>query len=310
MRHGIKMAFGVASLAAGAIAACGGSSEGGGSVGPIPHDQLASRAASALCDNIGDCCAKNGWTHDASACKQGYEALVEEFFITPAVKGGATYDAQAAGTCVSSLSDVAKSCGASDVSAACDRIFIGTKPNGAQCEHSIECAAPPGGDAYCDVDDFLPGTCVQEPRGKAGDGCSGTCTDNGSFISCSGGGTDTGSALCWTNDDLFCSDGTCQPLIAIGDACQWSGCVDDAYCTSAGVCAAKLPAGGDCGSDWSACADGLYCDAAGVCAAKKPDGAACSDWEECVGSCEDNQCVNDTGFISAALCSGTWSSGP
>jgi hypothetical protein len=313
MRHGLGLGLLGAIIATIAIPACGGSSEGGGSAAPIPQDQLAARTAAAVCDNIGSCCQKNGWAYDAAACKQAYQTFIQAILVDPAMKGGVTYDAQAAGTCVSAISSIAANCGDGALPDACERIYVGTKPEGAACEHDLECAAPPGGDADCSTNELDEQVCVQEPRGKPGDGCSGTCTQEGNITFCSGGGTggtSGGPARCFTNDGLYCGDdGKCQALIAVGGACQYDGCVSGAFCLD-GMCAAKLGAGADCSfNSWEACGDGLYCeDTSSTCAAKKPDGAACGSYDECLGECDSasGKCVPGD-FVSPELCSDTFS---
>ena len=307
MRICARLACIVGIGAAGAIAACGGSTgDGGSGAEPIPQAELAARAAAAVCDHIGSCCAQRGWAYDAAACRAQYEGVMQDDFIDPAVKAGAIYDAQAAGTCIAGFASLATSCGGGESPDACQRIFTGTKPPGSPCQDQVECAPPANGDVDCTSVGGGAEVCVQEPRGKAGDGCSGTCTDEGNLVSCSGGGSgpSSGPAVCYTNDGLFCgADGKCQTLIPIGGACEYEGCADGAYCLNA-ACAAKLAAGADCGGDSDACAKGLYC-ADSKCVAQKPDGASCASFEECLGFCYGSTCTSSLGLLSPGICAGT-----
>lgn len=285
-------------------AGCGGASEEGSSAEPIPVEQLPVRAAAALCDNIGPCCASAGYAYDAAQCKQTMQDLVNGFLIEPAQRGGAKYDAQAAGECVAWFESAARQCSTSNAPEACDRIFVGTKAAGEACLDSVECAPVAGAEVDCDGAEGQR-VCVVEKRGTLGDACADTCTEDGEGVSCAGTGSSTGTATCWTNDGLHCADGSCAALAQPGEACSSdSGCVGTAYCAG-GSCQAQLPAGGACAGSSRACQTGLYCAADGTCAEKKPAGAACSADDECDGHCHDGSCrVSGGDFVAPEFCGG------
>lgn len=187
---------------------------------------------------------------------------------------------------------------------------------GGSCESTSECKTPAGAErAECDFDSSgQVGTCVALTRGKAGDACRLTCTQQGSSgWACSGGsGSSEATALCYTDDGVWCADsGTCEALTPIGGACGYQDCVAGAFC-DAGQCVAQRPPGSACQDD-DECQGG-YCADTEVCTAFKGPGDACVDWDECG---PDAYCVNDVceassggGFVSAGTCQGEMPFGP
>ena len=280
---------------------CSGSTTSDGAQ-PVPADQFVERVVSAVCDNVGPCCQSAGFPYDPAACKAlGNSDLSANYALgNPNVD----YDAVAAGKCVAAISDLVRSCGAVDLDGLeqCDLVLVGKLPAGAACQKSVECAAPAGGNAYCDQ-----GACVTEPRGTAGDARTMTCTEHGTSSGCTGGtSSGSGTAACYTNDGLYCN-GTCKPLPAIGEPCSYEGCVAGAYCDGS-VCVATPKVGEPCGGGYQ-CPESSYCDANGTCQAAKANGAACGEATECASSrCKSGICVVDQ-IASASLCSGQ-SSGP
>ncbi len=305
----VLLVLGSFALVAAVVPGCGSSkSDKGGSAAPIPKEELLDRMVSVVCDNIGPCCAQNNFTHDPAGCATLLEGFYGQF-LTPLLSAdGVQYDAAAAGECLNSFKSVAASCTGEPDSPACDRVFVGTYAEGASCQHDEQCKAPQGGSAYCSSDD----KCVAEPRGKLGDGCSGTCSISGNTTDCSGGsgGASNGNATCYTNDGLHCGiSGNCEPLVAAGQACT-SGCVDGHYCDA--TCKPKLGAGGDCSSNWDACDAQTFCHDNGQCAAKQPNGTDCEysdvcQSDHCDYSGATGKCAPDL-FVSEAICSGQ--SGP
>jgi hypothetical protein len=264
----------------------------------VPKEQLSTRIAAAVCDGIAPCCQSQGFAYDPARCKSTLTTLYEEELVQDANLPGVNYDANAAGVCLEWIQSVVRSCYATEAPAECDRMFVGSLAPGSACQSSIQCLAPPGGEADC-----MNGVCQQEPRAKLGEPCAMTCTDVSGDTSCQFFGTGSG-ASCYTNDGLQCQDGTCQPLRAIGEACAPSGCVATAYCAD-GVCAAKEPIGGSCsiGYEEESCSAG-YCAADGICTAKKANGAACQSNEECQVECEQGSCVPGEPIADAEVCSG------
>lgn len=291
-------------------AGCSGSTEGGSgsSAAPVPADQFISTFVNTICDNVGQCCQAAGYAYDANGCKTALNTeLGAEFNPTmPNIK----YDEQAAGNCIDAVKKALPGCVESDLPD-CEAVIQGTLPAGATCTKSAECAEPAGGGAYCEKPDgATQGTCVQEPRGKLGDGCSSTCTEKGSSTMCEGGGGTggtgggtSGNASCYTNDGLYC-EGTCKPVIPLDGACEYSGCVTGAYCAQ-GKCTALPGPGSSCAQSYE-CAPGAYCDeTTTTCQAAKQDGQPCQYSGECASdSCNNGTCGPDT-LANQLLCNGS-----
>ena len=233
--------------------------------------------------------------------------------------------------------------------ATCGRIVVGTKPEGAPCTQSAQCAAPAGATAVCPLTDIGGGvpatggsssgtpqqTCqiVMPPvHAKAGDPCNSTCTtppaagsgSSGSSGTCEGiassGGAGGAAGMsptgtCYTGDGVACDymSFTCKPLVGAGQACSSSsGCSEGNACVG-NVCVAKPKAGEACGGSGVACASGLYCDPSQKCAAQKASGAACSSASsgECAGGfCSKGKCVAEGQIASSDICTGKSSSTP
>ena len=234
--------------------------------------------------------------------------------------------------------------------ATCGRIVVGTKPEGAPCTQSAQCAAPAGATAVCPLTDIGGGvpatggsssgtpqqTCqiVMPPvHAKAGDPCNSTCTtppaagsgSSGSSGTCEGIASSSGGAggaagmsptgTCYTGDGVACDymSFTCKPLVGAGQACSSSsGCSEGNACVG-NVCVAKPKAGEACGGSGVACASGLYCDPSQKCAAQKASGAACSSASsgECAGGfCSKGKCVAEGQIASSDICTGKSSSTP
>ncbi len=318
-----------AALLGGVVGGCGGSTNGTGS-GPVPQSQFPARFESAVCDNIGSCCQSAGYKYDAAGCKSALDQSIGQIFSSK----NAVYDASAAGPCIDSVSAAFASCKGFDAVSAvpCQKVFTGTQPAGAACTSSTECKPVANAEVYCEHPSGAGGqagsgqrTCTVKPRGKKGDGCDETCTENGNVTSCgtssggggaggSGGAPPSGNATCYTNDGLYCAgNGVCAAMIPIGQPCpDYSGCVDGAYCDS-GTCAAKRAAGSSCSSFSNECKDGTYCadpahTGTGTCTNKKADGQACSSFDECQSeNCQNGKC--SSGGISPSMCSGQMNTG-
>jgi hypothetical protein len=283
---------------------CSGSTSGEQSANPVPQDQFVTTFVNAVCDNIGDCCGQSGYAYDAAKCKSVASTQYGTLFKqSPNV----VYDAEKAGSCIEAVKQAAAGCSTLDVdgSQACMNVYKGQLPAGAECNSSMECAAPAGGDASCEGEQQgVPGHCVVDARGMAGEGCHATCTEDGSSTSCGSSGGDPSSATCYTNDGLFCNAAyVCEKLAAVGAACQSGGCVQGAFCDS-GTCA-PLPVSGESCGNGSECAKGTYCSSAMTCTATKSAGDSCASYDECGGaSCEEGVCQTES-LASAAVCNGS-----
>ena len=272
------------------------------SAAPIPRAELPDQLAAAYCDGLGSCCQASGFALDDARCQATLKAQVAGNLPTTPTVG---YDQNAAGNCVAALRTQLGRCGdIEDDQAleACNRMFVGTLPEGAACTQSEECAAPPDGRASCyrSADDGA-GVCQVYrvmAHGAVGQACTTTCTVQGTgecygsttVTSGSGGAANaTASVACYTNDGLYCASGTCQKMEPVGGPCQsyaTTACVATAYCdTQAGLCQAKLAVGADCSSADS-CVDGAYCATSGRCEAQKADNLPCQSYRECRGYCD------------------------
>lgn len=293
----MKRLFGGVFLGWVAFTGCGGSTDGGGtSAAPVAKEKFPAELARAVCDNIGSCCQQAGYVHDAAKCAALLEGMYKNM-----TTGAVQYDPQKGGDCVAHAASMVKACGGAPNPGPCENVVVGTVAAGGKCTSSAECIAPAGGDADCN-----DGVCVQEPRGKLGDGCSSTCTEDGNTTSCSGGmgGASSGNASCFTNDGLVCrADGKCGAAAKVGETCSYDDCVASAYCDmSAEKCVARVALGGTCTGEGQ-CADGAYC-GGGTCVAEKATGAACADWVECAShECDDGKCGSD--FVFKTMCTGT-----
>jgi hypothetical protein len=280
-------------------AACGGSSDDGGGAAPVPRDQAPTQFINAVCDNIAPCCQKSGLPYDQQGCRATWDTIVnEQLFSFPDTT---TYDAAAAGACLNLVKQAYRSCTEVPTGGPCQQVISGKVSEGGACSNSIECAAPPNGDASCQQ-----GKCVAEPRGKSGDGCNSTCTESPGSTSCFGGtgGGPSGPATCYTNDGLAClADGKCGPVASLGQPCDFGTCAPGSYCDT--TCKEPKAAGSPCAS-FDECVPTAYCDFQGThnCEPKKPDGAACQDYDECSGGdCNAGKCGQD-GIANPASCSG------
>jgi hypothetical protein len=339
------------------LAACSSSSSGngGGTTGqttPVQQTEFPAQFVSAICDNIATCCQTAGFAYDPTGCRATQMKSVADLTKAGSLDG-VTWDANAAGQCIALTKQIASSCMATadlvkQYEAACSGVLVGSKPVGAACTDSAQCAAPAGGKAYCPNTDVGVGgvpstgggtgappqaTCQVETttttvHAKQGDPCNSTCTDspdgNGS---CAGqatsGGTGGGSSgppatgTCYTNDGLTCDFTAmkCVPLAPVGQPCvSGDGCTADAFCSS-GTCTAKPKAGEPCSlTSFGTCADGLYCDVMAMkCAPQLPAGSACSNVgsNACAnGHCSGGKCVENGQVASSNLCMGGSSTTP
>ena len=166
------------------IAGLGGSGGAAGSASmPIPIDQLPALLSSALCKDLGPCCARAGYTFNADACA-AYEMELEASYAARDVTK-IDYDPVAAGHCVAEVAQAVKTCGIADASSMlgsdCVRIFVGKLPQGAACANAAECAPVAGAFVICTAGSVGdPATCGVGPaRVALGASCSETRTASG-----------------------------------------------------------------------------------------------------------------------------------
>jgi hypothetical protein len=241
-----------------------------------PVDDFSMRAAAAICDKLGPCCAEAGFPFNAADCRQAMRVFVEHTLVERAIAAGATYDPQAGAECLDWLTEQARACDLRDELKPCERAFVGGKPTGAPCRRDFECARSTERDVTCtfgDVGSDL--SCADKPHGSLGSACDTTCTDLIDGFECSGGGLTGSLANCWTNDGLYCAaSGTCEPTVTIGEACSGLDCSEDAFC-----------------------------DESGICVPNSPDGAACTTNRECNERCAGGVCIRSrSDFIREVFC--------
>jgi hypothetical protein len=283
------------------FAGCGSSE----SKPPVPIDDLARAIADALCNNIGPCCQQAGFAHDPVQCRANAE---NEFRTEVELNRGSSnivYDGNAARECVDTYAAVVKACYPErEIGSACDAMFAGTLQPGQTCARSAECI--PG--ASCERSGggvALQCTSSSLVRGKLGQTCGTTCTENGGITGCSGSGGSGGEgdggavnlAQCFTNDGLYCDRAHgCAAAPALGQACTSdTPCAGDAFCDN-GACVAKRTTG-PCEQFGDSCAATAYCETSTrECQPRKSTGAACTTGAECStrDRCTDGTCRTPT----------------
>jgi len=258
----------VALLGAALAAACGGSVSGppGNDGAPLSIDALPGQLANAACENLGACCNAAAIPFDQANCRANWTAGVEMAVKRVLQESRVRYDASAAGACVAAYRDYFKRCldqGDNAVDAVCNRMFVGAVELGGACSRSDECAPSATGSGWCSFDaraETAQGVCVAPEladssattHGKLGEACAGSCESGADCgVLAPTGTTPSVTKMCFADDGLQCDfdTGTCQPPSTVGQACRFGGCVKEAYCSAAGVCAPKKPDGTACTDD-------------------------------------------------------------
>jgi hypothetical protein len=290
-------------------AGCSPSNSGGADATPVPLEQFPARFAGVVCDTVGPCCKSAKVAYDSATCKSAATTYFQAF-VTESGGPGKTYDASAAGGCLSAVQTALQSCVNFDdntTGVACAHIFVGSVPLGGACQHDTDCVDHGG----CALDGTV-GTCVaalgEQAHAKAGAACNGECIqlkDGG--VECTSGGSAGGgstpggaaaSGICYASDGLFCSSQTqlCAPFAKIGEACEDQGCAAGAFC-NLGKCTAQLDSG-PCAGSADACSAKSYCDdASQQCVPRLADGSPCTFSEEC----SSDQC-SDTATPDMRVC--------
>ncbi len=270
-------------LALAAAPGCG--NEGSG---PIAFGDYCDDWSRTVCDFARRCDCLAGGTVEMCRTLMGNQCAND--VEAPVDAGTRTFDAAAAGDCLSWYRSILSSCTLGDLEGgdACDRMLVGTHAENDSCDVDDDCL--PALECY-------RGRCARMPL--AGEAClDGTTCAADLFCA-----DDERCAAYRTQGqpcpegDLACADGTycdartttCEPRLRSGEDCRHdnAACADDLYCSIVnGVCQPYPAAGGDCGDSSGACAEGFWCEAVSrVCRALLPDGEACTD---------DAQCVSDT----------------
>lgn len=225
------------------IAAAGCSSD----QGEISEDEYPGRYADAVCGSMEPCCRDNGLAFDHGNCVLGGAGFVQAG-VDQARKVGAVFDAQAADDCITGAARLARACSRTEddaaVSAACSRVWSGTKKPGAPCSGDLECAPGPGGRGSCygaRLDGSAQGVCVVLTSPAKVDDVCGVAS-----------GPPPATLADCRSSELQCDFGsrTCQPLTPIGAACPgFTTCVKSAHCDAAGTCSTKLAVDVPCSAD-------------------------------------------------------------
>jgi hypothetical protein len=161
----------------------------------------------------------------------------------------------------------------------CDRVLLGTQPEGQPCLFSVECK---DGLACVGHKGAADGTCKKPPH--ASEAC--TLQPYGSILNeaaasmhhpaCAAGST--------------CDGAICQPRLSAGKTCtKPEVCASGLSCVM-GKCAPRSRTGSACSSARD-CVFGMWCDRGtgggpGKCAPKRPDGQECTSRDGCKGRCD------------------------
>lgn len=273
---------------------------------PTPVEDYFGEAAAVICEWLTPCCGGLGLPVTEAGCSTVIESQFAADYAS-ADPDNYTYDPGLAGDCLATarvlyadlgcqLEDTAGEIDPS-ADAACESVFAGKLEPGAPCVADIECASLAGDERDCTTLDSDATVCVIERRAAEGEPCYWTCTEtsSGGYV-CSGAGSETPAlqGRCYTNDQLYCSDGACARQPALGESCAANAVCGEGYCLN-DICVAAGDSGDPCQVD-SECNAALYCDGT-ACAPKKPDGEAC----EYSNECQSESCDADSGTCGAAF---------
>lgn len=322
MARRITPAGAITGLLATLLLGCSDGNDGGGD-GPLAASDFIPAAAAGICADLGDCCEQDRHPFSAESCRRSYTGALEERLARDTV----AYDADAGGRCVRALRASPGSC---DVTPeefdACNGVFRGTVPVGAECVEGPDCIGFPD-TALC-VTGGASGeqqvcTAVypsQQPlRAAQGDACSSTCRPDAPY-GCTSFGPDPVHA-CFTDDGLYCGQetSTCVPLIPAGGSCSLAeqhGCTPGTFCEF-GRCVPSRAEGESCVANAcappsscaspsdAACGAGLLCtldSTAPRCIAPQPDGSTCDASRECASGWCDHDCGGGGGCTSPGTC--------
>jgi hypothetical protein len=126
-------------------AAC---SSGTASSSTVTLSDFPDRYAQVLCDGVEPCCAAAALAYDAAACTEAALDSITQALGVLASRQDTVYDPDAAAQCLRELASALRECSV-DRAPACANLFTGTRPAGADCALSSQCA---GVNAYCSAD--------------------------------------------------------------------------------------------------------------------------------------------------------------
>jgi hypothetical protein len=161
----------------------------------------------------------------------------------------------------------------------CDRVLLGTQPEGQACRFSVECGE---GLACVGYGNGTDGACKKPP--KIGEEC--TVQRFGSILSEEA--AELHHPAC--GPGAWCDGTKCEAQSGAGKPCASnSSCTPGLSCVT-GKCGSPGAAGAACYAT-SDCAMGSWCDKprfapSGRCAAKRPAGAECPEVDACRGRCD------------------------
>lgn len=294
------------------LVACGSGGSGGGGATD------SSSFGAQYCEIFAQCCGKKGYPSDGSTCRN---------YVSQGA-ASRTYDPAAGDACIGELRANASKpdfCENGTSPSSCSGVFKsaggGAQP-GQPCTDDDECASSPEGDVECARQYNSGGSetriCQVQIRGKENDApCVGTRDGNTTSFSSSGSSQEPATPpsrafICHVSDNLYCDGQTrkCTRIQDVGGPCSSGGqyaCVKTAYCDfQKKTCAARLPAGADCGSSLGSdvCQEKLYCDATTKkCTQGLAVGAPCQRSDQCEtrscvnGKCAEGGSLGDLGYV-------------
>ena len=288
-RKGLALAAGISLLA------CSGRA-------PNVVDLAAARQfVTAYCNLFLPCCRDEGLPASVNECLRYHDAVASAL----------PFDAAIGESCLAKARNAAKESTFCTSPPLCDDAFMlpnGTVPPGQPCMLGNQCAAPPGGQAICNLD---TNTCTELTPGKLGQQpCAGTVDSFTTYFNDLPGGPLHGGPLhaflCQISDGLYCDSYTlqCTAIATTGQPCggfPFSMCVAGDYCFppldnsggpgAPGSCAPLLANGAPCAST-PECLPLLYCDPTSMtCNPQVAYGSACTVDAQCLtGVCTNGSC--------------------
>jgi hypothetical protein len=287
-----EAAAGSPSLASGGGPGTPASGDGGGS----PARDFCFDAFGADNERLKGVCSAEDLSFNQGMERGAAKACASDF-ASALARGRATFDADAARSCVEMLRSKAMVPSSEGdtlfAHAPCDRVLLGTQTEGAVCRFSVECKE---GLACVGYRAGADGTCKKPPR--AGEACSGQAYATILNALAAAPHHPPCARGAW------CDGTTCRPRTPAGKTCTSSDVCEEGLACTMGTCGVPAPKGARCSTSRD-CAYGLWCDrgaegGAGKCAAKRDEGQPCSANDDCKGRCEMPK--GDAGGAEAGKC--------